>query len=839
MRIKIASGPSAPQPARRRVKVASGTKQPEALPLKRDGIVNAFHAGNSVILVRPDGSFSRAPARLSAYIKTPDLTADHLRALRGHRGVKSIQRDDAGGWTCIDFVDRDWRERLCTQLEEFGLETYEGDLSAVLRYLVDEEPVIAAPRPVYLDIETDSRVPFTKKEQARILCWALVDEDEKTVATGLLEADTDEAEAALLMKLWRALEPFHQIRTWNGDRFDKPVILARTLKVHGLPINPSRWLWLDHLEQFKRSNMMAAESGEEKQSYSLNAVAMALLGEGKHDFDASKTWEAWSAGGAKRQELLDYCVQDTRLMPKIEAETGYCSLLSTIAEVCGIFADSKAVNPQNQVEALMLRLYKRRAMKPRTRFYKPDQVREQFKGAFVMQPKGRGILRDVHVCDFASLYPSIIISFNISPETRQPRPLDPNAGRPSYLPALPYNPDAERLPGCANAPLTLHHFSQEIPGILAEAIAEMIALRKEWNDRKSKYPPGTPEWKECDRRSTAYKIAANSFYGVVGAPTSRFFDRASAEAVTQVGVWLLELTIKAAEARGLRVVYGDTDSCFIMGCTDDEFGRFVDWCNTSLYPQALLDRGATRNKVKLAYEKAFARLVFVSAKRYVGRYSHYKGTAATVDSKPEIRGLEYKRGDVLRMARDMQLEAIHHLLQVDAEPDPDAAHAIVERWRAGVLEGELVLADFLQAKTLSKPLSGYKIKPKKDGTASAQPPHVMVAQELKRRGRDVGEGTKVAYFCADGAAKQKRYLPAEDWELGVEGKDVDRYELWESAVYPPTQRLLEAAFPAGGWDKWEKARPPKQRKGGKAKVGTADRDDLGPLFARGQQLATE
>jgi hypothetical protein len=81
---------------------------------------------------------------------------------------------------------------------------------------------------------------------------------------------------------------------------------------------------------------------------------------------------------------------------------------------------------------------------------------------------------------------------------------------------------------------------------------------------------------------------------------------------------------------------------------------------------------------------------------------------------------------------------------------------------------------------------------------------------LKERGQDISEGTRVEYVVLDDEATSaaKRFLPAEDYR-----GECDRHYVWESLVYPATQRLLEAAFPAQAtqWAAWARSRPPKVR----------------------------
>lgn len=785
-------------------------------------IVNAFYSDQNLVLVAPGGVLKRYPARYSLFVEQPDLSDERARTLKGLRAVVGMER--VGKWWRIDCRDFEYRRNVLNGLAGWKVRTYEGDLNPVRRYLLDFPVSIVPPRACFLDIETDSRCPFSQKENARILCVVVVDAiSGKPVFKGMLNEDTNDDEKRLLLELWQVLDKYDQVIAWNGDRFDFPVIKARTLK-RNIKVPWKRWLWLDQLELFRRMNTAAAESGEEKASFALGAIAKIVLGEdeGKLDVDSSKTWEYWEAGGDQRQLLLDYCVRDTELMPRIEAEGGgYIKLLNTICEVAGTFPDSYGVNPQGYVESFLLRLSRNRGTKPETRpdSYLPrtkDEAsneyverakEEQFKGAFVLKPKTHGIERNVHVCDFAGLYPNVILSWNMSPESRRPGPVSPNEARPSYLPRVEWNPEDHRPEGCAYAPGTGEVFHQDVIGMLPEALGEMMALRKYWTDLQATFPPGTPEHEDAKRRSSAYKIAANSFYGVVGAQTSRFFVREVAESVTQAGVWLIQQTIKAAEKRGMNVIYGDTDSAFVTGCTEQGFREFVKWCNEELYPYLLASKGCARNHIKLAYEKEFSWLVIVTAKRYVGKYAHYKGTRATVDSKPEIRGLEYRRGDTARLARSLQKEVVDILMEHEDRATAPYV-AAVEAMKQRIISGELALADFVIAKRLSKSLKSYKVKIKKDGTPAAGAAHVAIANILKARGRDVSEGAKIEYVCVDGHSSPKKCIPAEDYGK-PDQPPVDRHDLWESVVYPPTMALLQAALPSFDWKRWEVSRPPR------------------------------
>lgn len=763
--------------------------------------VNAFYDRNHIVLVRRAGDkvrYRRSPCEYSCFIRSSDLTRSLYRQLRESAMVRSVKRE--GKWTRIMWANRDTVLKACAVFGDQGIPNFEGGVSPIRRYCADHNVVIDRPRRVYLDIETDSRVPPARARdgEARVLCWSLVRED-GAVRKAMLKADTDDAEHDLLKYLWDSLEAFDQVIAWYGDGFDFPVVQIRAAHL-GVNVNARRWLWLDHLELFRRMNMMAAESGDEKQSMALGSIATSLLGEGKDPFDASKTWEAWEAGGKLRKRMMRYCVKDTDLMRRIEEKTGYIELLQTLCEVTGTFPDSHGMNPGAQVDNFMLRLALERDHRFPSRVEKHGS--EKFKGAFVMDPTEHGIVKNVHVADFSSLYPSIIITWNMSPETKLP----PDEWPHGVTPAI--------------AALTDIPFDTSEQGLLPAAVDKLMKLRKKWSKLQASLPPNTPEWIDAGRRSTAYKIATNSFYGVIGAPFSRFFDREIGESVTQSGVWLIQETIKAAEAQGMRVVYGDTDSLFVAGATKEEFGAFVDWCNTDLYPDLLRQRGCKENRIDLGYEKEFERIIIVTKKRYIGKYEHFKGEAATADSKPEVKGLEYKRGDTAKFTRDMQ-EQVVNLLMSGCEDPMRFEVEILRPWQDLLLNQSLTLEQVVIYKRLSRPLDGYVRRFKDNGERRRDLPHVEMARVLEARGHDVGEGVKIGYVCTDGGVSPKVYIPAQDWD-----GTCDRYELWDRLVWPASMRLLEAAFPGHDWKPWKRTRPRKVRAKKVPKVGTKPRRKL-------------
>ena len=505
-------------------------------------VLNAFVDGNQLVQLfrKEDGRVYalRKPAEYVSYLETKEVPVALGRELRGSSYVTGMRAE--GRWCRVNWLNDRARDAMGSHPEspvvKAGITVYEGDVDPVRRHFAENDPVIATPRRCYFDIETDSRVPFSEKEKMRVLSWAVVCHDTGRQWSGVLEEWSDASERALLEGMWAALDPFDQLVAWYGDGFDFPVIFARSAH-HKLRTDARRWLYLDHLEVFKKFNMHSAESGEEKRSMRLEDIGQSITGRGKLQTPewvkerfgdksmGALSYELWEAGGEFRKLLVDYNVQDTTLLRDIEMETGYLELFKTVCEVCRLFPITASLNPTHQMDGFMLRLGRQRGYRFPTKRFRENVVK--FRGAFVMQPAvldpvwrakhnmEDGIARNVHVCDFSAMYPSIILTWNMSPDTKA---FDGTVNGP--IPT-----------GMCRTPMTGVCFRTDVEGILPAALREMIRLRKFWNDKKASLPPGTSEWYDANRRSTAYKVVANSFYGVMGSPFSRYFDRYIAESV--------------------------------------------------------------------------------------------------------------------------------------------------------------------------------------------------------------------------------------------------------------------------------------------------------------------
>jgi len=877
-------------------------------PATKLPIVNAFvdDDGRHIQLfeLHPDGVVRRRRERATyaTYHRRSDISLQTLRALKSSAHVAHVAYEGNGReWVRVGWADESLRRIARHKFRDMGIGCYEGDVDPVMWWLVHHDAAIAKPRRCYLDIETDSRVSLTRKQDMRVLTWAMTAHDTGVTLSGVLERDDDDAEADLLQRLADALADYDQVCVWEGDwkggEFDSFVVPARMQRT-GVDADARRWVWLNQLAVWKKMNMHSAESGAEKESFKLDDIAFEQLRMGKEPTPewvrerfgeradrglGALAWDLWEAGGRFRDLLLRYNIRDAELLHKLEQKKGYITLFQATAELCGIPPVTQSLMPTRQMDGYILRLGRRRNHRFPTKVFREDEgERKKFRGAVVFHPKSvpdpgenwtaedaaawrrthgfaNGILRNVHVCDFKSLYPSVMRTWNLSG--------DAVVGKMSAA-------EFERAgagEGRCWSPGTGVVTRVEPEGFLPLALRDLMAQRQQYADAAAKLPYGTPEWLDAMSKSTACKVTANSFYGGGGSPGSRYYDVDVSESCTQNGVHFLRLTASEGERRGMVLVYGDTDSNMVIGPTMQGFDRFVRWMNAKRIPEEVARYGCRENYIENAFEKSYDRVVFVRAKAYVASLLHYKwsttcnrctkpsGGPGSVDARtltcrdcgyvydsmpknlgePEIKGVAYKRGDKGKLARELQGKVIDLLvggltvkgadgkrrsanegLRIGADvdgavvvedpsaparvvetptDDVDVYRAVIRRARDHVLSGPLTLEEVRFSKGINKRLREYA-KRGANGKESV-PAHVGVARVLESRGEVVGVGSRIEYVVVDGSTTPQRVIPASDY-----AGECDRYYLWER-VYEPSKSLLTAAFPDEDWEQWGDVRP--------------------------------
>lgn len=737
-------------------------------------LVNATNWGSEITLHHPGG-------KRSVVRGTYDLYTQEGSSFKRHMFRTSGQRRD-----------------FEAELRSRGVTPYEADVSPIRRWLCDHqsEIKIAKPDAGYLDFEADSRATIKQqvRGQARVLCWSWLGKEDGKLQTGLLPADNDHDEAHMLLNLWKAIRPYDQVLAWSGGMvewdilksqeakhgYDFYVLIRRSAALGVLPKGWERILFLDHLSVFKKNNLNSGER-KEKTSFKLQDIGMAKVGRGKTEFDSKHTWEAWAAGGKQRENLLTYNIGDVELERDIELATDYLSVFQAACEVTLNFPDTVSLQPSRQVDGLMLAYGARRGIHfpTKPRHTGEDSKTKAFAGAFVDGPYVNGIEENVHVADFKALYPSIIISLNVSPET---------LGRPGSTAPI----DQESLDKYGvTEPVT---FDTSVTGILPECLIDMMRLREEWRKRAKEFPTGSPEEAEAARKSMAFKVINNSFFGVVCSPYSRYFDVRSGLAITRTGVTLIKKVHDEVAHEGWKNLYSDTDSVQIKGPdVPDAMRGFVRSINENVLPNLATHWGCKENRFYLDYEKSFSKLVFTrdpetgyNAKKYFYRLAQKGGVPPKLGSEIGWTGIELKRGDSTALAAEL-LERVVRMIMAPETPPIEEFEKLIEAERLRVMHTQWPREKIQITKSV-KELDTY---------ANDTAPQFVAANMMQERGVEMRDGDKVSWIVTCGSPSHPEYqgkqkiMLAEDYT----GTEADMYYVWETCVFPATYRVLAGAFP--------------------------------------------
>ncbi len=426
------------------------------------------------------------------------------------------------------------------------------------------------------------------------------------------------------------------------------------------------------------------------ESFSLGQVARQLLGQNKLiEESKDKIEEIRRLFREDKPGLAAYNLEDSRLVEKIFAKSDLINFCVQRSAMTGLALGRQGGSVAAFDNLYLPRLHRRGYV---ARDVGARSYSDSSPGGYVMDSKP-GIYENVLVLDFKSLYPSIIRTFKIDPlGMAQPGP-DPI---PGYLGAC---------------------FSRE-ENILPEIIATL------WKQRDAA--------KRANNQalSQAIKILMNSFYGVLGSSGCRFYNPQLASSITRRGHHIITRSRDWLEDAGYPVIYGDTDSLFVLlGPDKDEVeakqtGRRLaeelnDWWRNQLREELKL-----KSYLEIEFETHFIRFLMPTIRgSETGSKKRYAGYVRTKTNEFEIRfkGLESVRSDWTPLARRFQQE-LYRRIFFD-EPYRDYVKKVVLQLRTGALNNQLVYR-----KRLRRPLDQYRRN---------QPPHVQAARKSKRLGRHV------------------------------------------------------------------------------------------------------
>jgi DNA polymerase I len=363
-----------------------------------------------------------------------------------------------------------------------------------------------------------------------------------------------------------------------------------------------------------------------------------------------------------------------------------------------------------------------------------EQPYRPYAGAIVLKPEP-GLHENIAVLDFKSMYPNLMIAYNLSPDT--------------------YVAPKEPAPSCGvyEAPEVKHRFRKEPPGFYKEVLSRLISVRDEVRSKMRVAAPESVEYRVLDARQKAVKVITNASYGYAGWIGARWYIKPVAEAATAWGRHTISRAIEIAKRHGLKVVYGDTDSIFVLYEAEkiEKFAKEI----------------AGEIGLEIKPDKVYVRIFFTEAKkRYAGLLP---------DGKLDIVGLEVIRGDWAAIAKKVQEKVLEIILK---EQSPKKAAGFVRQFIYELRQRRVPYRDLIIWKTLTKPVEEYEVK------AS----HVEAAKMLMEKGWKLTVGDKIGFVAVVGTGRLyervKPYMFASYDEI-----DLEYYV--SKQIVPAAARVLE------------------------------------------------
>ena len=440
---------------------------------------------------------------------------------------------------------------------------------------------------------------------------------------------------------------------------------------------------LDYMELFKKF----AYTYGNQESYSLNHISSVVLGEKKLDYSEVGTLR--DLYDADFQMFVDYNIKDVELIERMEEKLGLITLVLTMAYLGG-------VNYQDTLGTTAIWdsiIFRRLARSKVAILPAADHAAQQFPGGYVKEPHV-GMHDWVMSFDLNSLYPNLIVQYNMSPET------------------LIGVTDADGAKASNGAV-----FRKDKKGIIPEIVEELYAKRVNIKGdmltakhkletiskrQRKEYQQTSSQVARLETLQTAIKILLNSLYGAMGNKYFRYFDIRIAAGITLTG----QEVIKYAETKVNtflndfigeekdRVIAMDTDSLYV-GVSDliekfkpnnpvsflDEFGsKAIEPMLDKAFEEFAIASNAFTNRMVMKREAIADRGIWTAKKRYILNVHNNEGVQYA-EPKIKIMGLESVKSSTPMPCRDAMRNLFKVIVTGDEEKTQEAIALFKEHFK--------------------------------------------------------------------------------------------------------------------------------------------------------------
>lgn len=597
---------------------------------------------------------------------------------------------------------------------------------------------------------------------------------------------------------------------YNSNGFDIPYIVdrIRALNRKGAKIEPlagrdGKNLYYRKIGNVTRISVMGRIAVDvlpllrreySLKQYTLRNAAKEVLGLEKLDIPFLEMEAYWNDNGEKLAKFIEYARRDSELALAFLLKLRLIDKYIALARVSGTLLQDILDGGQTQmVENLILREYMKhdRVLPARPTGEMSDErfdEGEELAGAEVLPPK-KGLLENIVILDYKSLYPTIMMAHNLCYTTE----------------VVDERPDDVVVAPTGGVFVSRNVVKGIVPSILEELLDRRQATRAKMKNADDE------EYRVLDATQLALKILLNSFYGYSGYSRARLYSLTLASAVTSFGREnilrtkklieedIMEIIINDGRALkkddkswgkriGLSVVYGDTDSVFVHLLDEKltfEEAQLVGNSIANTVTDSLV------KPMELVFDSFARRAIFIAKKRYA--LLILERTAQGMKEKIKVKGMETVRRDWCGLTTKT-VERVLELVLKEGKVD-DAVELVkdtINRIRSmeSAKDSEL-FDDMILTRQFTKKAQSYKNRQ----------PHITVVEKLERRGIIANVGDRIPFVIL--AGKGMFVDRAEDPEYAKEKNlplDVDYYV--NKQILPPVERILADFGVTGEMLRW-------------------------------------
>ena len=657
---------------------------------------NVEQAGNNLLVRGYEGgqAFSEK-VKFNPTLYLPTSNFSKWRTLEGQcvepmkQGTISDAKETIQRYRDVTNMDVYGNTRYLYQYiaEEYPADQVQFDPKQIRVFNVDIE---TAAENGFPDIETADQeilaISLKDSHTGRIIVFGARPFDNKDPQVDYLHFRTENGMLQAFLEYW--IENYPDVITgWNVQLFDIPYIAGRIDRVLGDRytrfLSPWRLIsrreiyikgrkqiaydlpgiaTLDYLELYRKFTYSNQES------YKLDYICSVELGEKKLDHSEYDTFKEFYQNDW--QKFIEYNIHDVRLVDKLDNKMKLLDLAFTMAYDAKVNYEDVFSQVRMWDNYIYVELLKRKIAIPPKK--ESATKTEKYAGAYVKEPIP-GMYDWVVSFDLNSLYPHLIMQYNISPETLQ----DTRHPSATVDKILDKQVDIDgQFAVCANGAQYRKDMHGFLPQMMQKMYDERVVFKKKMIAAKKEYEKNpsvelTNEISRCNNIQMAKKISLNSAYGAIGNEHFRYYKLANAEAITlsgQVSIRWIENKMNSYLNKLLStdkedyVIASDTDSIYLnLGPLVNKFlghksgdkaavvGLLDKICQEKLEP--FIERSyeelahyvsAYDQKMQMKRENIADRGIWTAKKRYILNVWDSEGVRYK-EPKLKIMGLETAR----------------------------------------------------------------------------------------------------------------------------------------------------------------------------------------------------